>query len=57
MTDLCPYAQRDAVLTGVKATPSGWPTAPEPGSRKDRNPQKFRSLQFQGIAGLAEPTR
>jgi len=54
MTSLRPYAQRDVVLTGVKATPSGWPTASlDPGSghrpktrtgQQERSkPQKFRS--------------
>ena len=61
MNDRFPRAQRGPVLVGVKAKPSGWPTAsldPHSGSGRGRvagrGPRRItnlRSLRFEGIAG------
>ena len=61
MSPPLPAAEHDAVLAGIKATPSGWPPASlDPGcgrrtpagtgSPAEERIRKFRSLRFQGIA-------
>jgi hypothetical protein len=60
MTDRFPHAQRGPVLVGVKAKPSGWPTAsldPDSGrgrgrvaERRLRRITNLVSLRFEGIA-------
>lgn len=59
-----PRIHDGAVLTGVKAKPSGWPPAsPDPacggtleqrsGANQGQGSDKIRSLRFQGIAARA----
>ena len=60
MNDRLPRTECDRVLDGVKAMPSGWPSAsldPDSGRRlaatngsQPKESQNFRSLRFQGIA-------